>query len=422
MTFMNASIFDLIVCGAGAAGMMAAITAAEQGLSVLLLEKNDRPCRKVYITGKGRCNVTNRCTVRECLENIPTGGKFLHSAMHAFPPEAVCEFFENLGCALKTERGNRVFPVSDKSASVIDALRDRSRELGIRLVQATVREILTKDGCAVGAVTDKGSYFAPCVLLAVGGASYPRTGSTGDGYPMAEQLGHSIVPPVGSLVPLEADTPLCAEAAGLSLKNISLRLKNAKGKVIFEDFGEAEFTEYGLTGPTVLSASVHMGREDGFTAVIDLKPALTPEKLEARLLRDLQKWQNCPMETALFELLPKKLIVPVLQLAAIDPALPAHSLKKGNRQELCRVIKNLPISIRGKRPLEEAIVTSGGVKTSEVDPKTMESKKIPGLYFAGELLDADAYTGGFNLQIAWATGRAAGMAAAQKTKGSMQHE
>jgi len=419
---MSASTFDLIVCGAGAAGMMAAITAAEQGLSVLLLEKNDRPCRKVYITGKGRCNVTNRCTPRECLENIPTGGKFLHSAIAAFPPEDVCTFFEGLGCALKTERGNRVFPVSDKSASVIDALRDRSRELGIRLVQATVRRVLVKDGNAAGAATDKGDFFAPCVLLALGGASYPRTGSTGDGYPIAEELGHTIIAPVGSLVPLVAEGTLCKELEGLSLRNIALRLKNAKGKVVFEDFGEAEFTEFGLTGPTVLSASVHMGRDTGFTVLIDLKPGLTPEKLDARLLRDLQKWQNCPMETALFELLPKKLIVPVLRLAAIDPALPANSLKKGSRQELCRIIKNLPVPIHEKRPLEEAIVTSGGVKTSEVDPKTMESKKIPGLFFAGELLDADAYTGGFNLQIAWATGRAAGLAAVHHTKGSLHHE
>ena len=419
---MNASTFDLIVCGAGAAGMMAAITAAEQGLSVLLLEKNDRPCRKVYITGKGRCNVTNRCSPRECLENIPTGGRFLHSAMAAFPPEAVCEFFEALGCPLKTERGNRVFPVSDKSASVIDALRDRSRALGIRLVQATVRDILMENGRAVGAATDKGEFRGARVLLAPGGASYPRTGSTGDGYAMAEKLGHTVIAPVGSLVPLVAEGSLCTSLAGLSLRNISLRLKNAKGKVIFEDFGEAEFTEYGLTGPTVLSASVHMGRDAGFTVLIDLKPGLTPEKLEARVLRDLQKWQNCPMETALTELLPKRLILPVLQLSSVDPALPAHSLKKGSRQELCRIIKNFPVPIRGKRPLDEAIVTSGGVKTSEVDPKTMESKIVPGLFFAGEILDADAYTGGFNLQIAWATGRAAGLAAVNQLKGNANHE
>ena len=418
---MNASTVDLLVCGGGAAGMMAAITAAEQGKSVLMLEKNDRPCRKVYITGKGRCNVTNACPWQECLQNIPTGGKFLYSAMQAFPPEAVMTFFEDLGCALKTERGNRVFPVSDKAASVIDALRDRSRALGIRLKQATVTQVLTEDGHAVGVKTDIGEFFGKAVLLALGGASYPRTGSTGDGYAMAETVGHTVIPPTGSLVPLVEDGEFCRQAAGLALKNIHLTLKNAKKKVVFEEFGEAELTEYGLTGPTVLSASVHMGQDAGFTVYLDLKPALSPEKLEARLLRDLQKWQNCPMETALFELLPKKLIVPVLQKAAIDPATPAHSLKKGQRQELCRVLKALPIPILEKRPLEEAIVTSGGVKTSEIDPKTMESKKVVGLYFAGELLDLDGYTGGFNLQIAWATGRAAGLAVA-KQKGNEEYE
>ena len=419
---MNTWTFDLIVAGAGAGGMMAAITAAEQGLRVLLLEKNDRPCRKLYITGKGRCNVTNLCPPKEVLENVPTGSKFLYGVMQAFPPEAVMEFFESIGCSLKVERGNRVFPTSDRSASVIDALRQRSRSLGIRLIQATVRDILVKDGAAAGFSTDKGDFFAPALLLAVGGASYPRTGSTGDGYAMAQKVGHTVIAPTGSLVPLESNDEAIGGLAGLSLRNISLKLVNSKKKTVFSDFGEAEFTDFGLTGPTVLSASCHMGRETGFSLVLDLKPGLTPEKLEARVLRDLQKYQNCPMETALTELLPRQMIPAVLQKASISPALAANSLKKGQRQELLQVLKHFSVPISQKRPLEEAIVTSGGVKLSEVDPKTMQSKKLPGLYFAGEILDADAYTGGFNLQIAWATGRAAGLAAANKHHERYDHE
>ena len=410
---------DILIAGAGAAGMIAAITAAQQGAKVLLLEKNDRPCRKVYITGKGRCNVTNLCSWREVLDNVTTGSKFLFASMQAFPPEQVVAFFEELGCPLKTERGNRVFPVSDKSASVIDALRQRTRELDIRLTQATVTEVLVQDGKTAGLRTDKGDFYAPNVVLTTGGASYPRTGSTGDGYAMASAVGHTVLPPTGSLVPLVEEGDFCRSAAGLSLRNISLTLRNSKKKTVFTDFGEAEFTDFGLTGPTVLSASCHMGRDTGFTVVLDLKPALSEEKLDARLLRDLQKYQNCPMETALIELLPRQLILPILKKAGISPALAANSLKKGQRQELLRTIKNLTIPIRGKRPLEEAIVTCGGVKTAEVDPKTMESKKLPGLYFAGELLDLDAYTGGFNLQIAWATGRAAGLAAAEKHIGEV---
>lgn len=407
---------DIIVCGAGAAGMMAAITAAEQGLSVLLVEKNDRPCRKVYITGKGRCNLTNASPWQECLQNVVTGSKFLYSAMQAFSPQDVMQFFEELGCPLKVERGGRVFPTSDKSASVIDALRNRSRELPIRLVQATVERLLVKDGKVVGARTSRGDFFAPAVILAVGGATYPRTGSTGDGYAIAQAVGHSIVTPTPSLVPLVEKGHLCRRMEGLSLRNIALRLVDAKGKTVFTDFGEAEFTEDGLTGPTVLSASCHMGRDDGFSVVIDLKPALSQEKLEARLLRDLQKYQNVPMESALVELLPKRMILPILNLAEIPAVIPAHSLRKEQRQSLLQVMKNLTIPILGKAPMDEGIVTSGGVSTREVDPKTMESKLVQGLYFAGELLDLDAYTGGFNLQIAWATGRSAGLYSAKQVR------
>ena len=408
--------YDLIVCGAGASGMMAAITAAEQGLSVLLLEKNEKPLRKVYITGKGRCNVTNFCSPEECLQNTPTGGKFLFSALKTFPPQKTMDFFEHLGCPLKVERGNRVFPQSDQAASVIDVLRERSRELDIRLRQARVASLLMKDGCVCGVATDAGEFHAPKVILALGGTSYPRTGSTGDGYSIAQAAGHTILPPTGSLVPLVEEGTFCRKLSGLCLRNISLRLQNAKGKTIFEDFGEAEFTDYGLTGPTVLSASCHMGRNDGFTIIIDLKPALSEEKLSSRLLRDLEKFKNCPMETALSELLPRRLIVPLLKRLDIDPTLPANSLRREQRQALLKILKQLPVKILCKRPLEEAIVTSGGVATREVDPKTMQSKLVPGLYFAGELLDIDAYTGGFNLQIAWATGYVAGRSAGEKVR------
>ena len=408
MIFMSDSIFDAIVVGGGAAGMMAAITAAEDGARVLILEKNDRPCRKLYITGKGRCNVTNDCTWQECLENIPTNPKFLYAAMQAFPPSATMEFFERLDCPLKVERGHRVFPVSDQAASVIDALRRRSRELGIALKPEAVRGILLQDGCVCGAETAQGTYSAPAVLLATGGASYPRTGSTGDGYAMAAALGHTVVPPTGSLVPLTADG--CEPLAGLGLRNVAVTLLNEKGKAIYNDFGEAEFTEFGLTGPTILSASAHMGRKSGFVIEFDLKPALEEEKLDARLLRDLQKYRNCPMATALTELFPRQLIVPLLEKAEISEELPANSLTREARRRLLHTTKHLTFPITGKRPVEEAIVTSGGVKVSEVDPKTMGSKLVDGLFFAGELLDLDAYTGGFNLQIAWATGHAAGLA------------
>ena len=411
---MNGSTFDMVVVGGGAAGMMAAITAAEDGARVLILEKNDRPCRKLYITGKGRCNVTNDCSWQTCLENTPTNPKFLFASMQAFPPSATMAFFERLGCPLKVERGHRVFPVSDQSASIIDALRQRSRELKIALKPEAVTELLLADGKVIGAATELGKYYADAVVLATGGASYPRTGSTGDGYALAKAIGHTILAPTGSLVPLVAEGSFCASLAGLSLRNVAVSLLNDKGKAVYEDFGEAEFTDYGLTGPTVLSASAHMGRNSGFSIAIDLKPALDAEKLDARLLRDLQKYRNCPMPTALAELYPKQLITPLLQCSEISADLAANSLTKEARRRLLQNTKRLVIPIAGKRPVEEAIITSGGIKVSEVNPKTMASKLAEGLYFAGEILDIDAYTGGFNLQIAWATGHAAGKAIAEK--------
>ena len=402
--------YDGIIIGGGPAGMFAAITAARQGAKVLLLERNDRLGRKLLITGKGRCNVTNNCTSQEVLQNTPRNGRFLFSAMTAFPPEKTMAFFEELGCALKTERGNRVFPVTDKSQSVLDALQKELRHLNIPVKTARVRNILTENGEVTGVQTQNEKLSAKWVILATGGVSYPATGSTGDGYAMAEALGHTIVAPQGSLVPLETALTDAQDMQGLALRNCGVKLLNAKGKVLYKDFGELLFTHFGVSGPTVLSASCHL-KGEGCRLVIDLKPALEENKLDDRILRDLELYQNRAMENALTDLLPRSMIPVVLRRLQIDPEMQANSLTKGKRRELVQLLKNFSLEITGKRPVAEAIITSGGVKTGEIDPKTMESKKVPGLYFAGEILDCDAYTGGFNLQIAWATAWAAGTAA-----------
>ena len=404
--------YDGIVIGGGPAGMFAAITAARQGKKVLLLERNDRLGKKLLITGKGRCNVTNDCTQQEVLQNTPRNGRFLYSAMTAFPPEKTKAFFEDLGCVLKTERGSRVFPVTDKAQSILDCLQKELRRLHVTVKTARVRHILTEDGHVTGVETQDEKLFADWVILATGGASYPTTGSTGDGYAMAAELGHTIIPAEGSLVPLETAGTDCQEMQGLSLRNVGVKLLNAKGKVLYKDFGELLFTHFGISGPTVLSASCHL-KGEGCRLVIDLKPALEESKLDDRLLRDLDMYQNRTMENALTDLLPRSMIPVVLRRLDIDPNLQANSLTKQKRRELVQLLKAFCVEITGKRPVSEAIITSGGVKVSEIDPKTMASKKVPGLYFAGEIIDCDAYTGGFNLQIAWATAYAAGMAVSQ---------
>ena len=401
--------YDGIVIGGGPAGMFAAITAAEQGNRVLLLEKNDRLGKKLLITGKGRCNVTNHCDEREVLQNIPRNGRFLFSAMAAYPPVRIMAFFEKNGCPLKTERGNRVFPVSDKAQSVLDCLKDQLRRQRVTVQTAKVKGILAENGVAVGVETDKEKIFSNWVILATGGASYPTTGSTGDGYAMAEKLGHTIIPAEGSLVPLETEGHDCQDMQGLSLRNVGVKLLNAKGKVLYKDFGELLFTHFGVSGPTVLSASAHL-KGEGCVLSLDLKPALDEGKLDDRILRDLEMYQNRSMENALTDLLPRSMIPVVLRRLGIDPELQANSLKKQQRRALVELLKAFTIIISKKRPVAEAIITSGGIKVSEIDPKTMESKIVPGLYFAGEIIDCDAYTGGFNLQIAWATAYAAAMA------------
>ena len=407
--------FDGIVIGGGPAGMFAAITAADRGQKVLLLERNDRLGKKLLITGKGRCNVTNDCSGQEVLQNTPRNGKFLFSAMNTFPPEKAIAFFEEKGCALKTERGNRVFPVTDKSQSVLDCLQKELRRQQVTVKTARVREILTENGKAVGVRTQNETIRSSWVILATGGASYPTTGSTGDGYTMAEALGHTVVTPQGSLVPLETTGTDSQDMQGLSLRNCGVKLLNAKGKVLYKDFGELLFTHFGVSGPTVLSASCHL-KGEGCRLVIDLKPALEENKLDDRIQRDLELYKNRTMENALTDLLPRSMIPVILRRLEIDAELQANSLTRQKRRALVELLKAFSVEITGKRPVAEAIITSGGIKVSEIDPKTMQSKLIPGLYFAGEVIDCDAYTGGFNLQIAWATAFAAGMAVSTAEK------
>ena len=405
--------YDGIVIGGGPAGMFAAITAASQGQRVLLLERNDRLGKKLLITGKGRCNVTNDCTEQEVLQNTPRNSRFLYSAMTSFPPEKTKAFFEQRGCALKTERGNRVFPVTDKSQSILDCLQTELRRQHVTVKTARVKSILTEEGNVWGVETQNEKIPTKWVILATGGASYPTTGSTGDGYAMAKALGHTIVEPQGSLVPLEVGGSDCPDMQGLSLRNVGVKLLNAKGKALYKDFGELLFTHFGVSGPTVLSASCHL-KGEGCRLVIDLKPALEENKLDDRIQRDLELYKNRSMENALTDLLPRSMIPVVLRRLEIDPEMQANSLTKQKRRALVELLKSFTLEITGKRPVAEAIITSGGVKVGEIDPKTMESKKIPGLYFAGEIIDCDAYTGGFNLQIAWATAYAAGMAVGAK--------
>ena len=409
---------DCIVIGGGAAGMMAAITAASEGAAVTLLERNPKVGRKLYITGKGRCNVTNCCSGEEVLRNTPRNGKFLYSCMERFPPSEAMIFFEKLGVALKTERGNRVFPASDKAADIIDALLRELRRKKVELLQTRATGLLTANGAISGVTTEQGELSCGKVVLATGGMSYPLTGSTGDGYDMARAVGHTIVPPKGSLVPLCSDDPCCPQMQGLALKNTGVKVKNEKGKVVYQDQGELLFTHFGLSGPVILSASAHLRRFDRerYTVCLDLKPALDEEKLDARLLREFEENSNRDFINALGGLLPRAMIPVMVERIGILPETKVHSITRQQRRRLLEQLKCFSIVLTGPRPVEEAIVTSGGIKVSEIDPKTMESKQIPGLFFAGEIIDVDAYTGGFNLQIAWATGHAAGQAAARMGK------
>ncbi len=401
--------FDVIVVGGGAAGLMAAGAAASRGLSVGLFDKNQQLGRKVRITGKGRCNVTNNCSVEEVVASCPRGGKFLYGALSAFSPQDTMAFFEGLGVPLKTERGRRVFPVSDNAHQIADALARWAGEA--QVIRQAVTEVLTEDGRAVGVKTAQGAYHAQGVILCCGGASYPGTGSNGDGYKLASQLGHTIVKPTPSLVPLVERGDWCSRLMGLSLRNCGVKVtQQGKKKPVYEDFGELLFTHFGLSGPTILSASAHLHpMEPGkYTVHIDLKPALSPQQLDQRLLRDLEGHKNKFFANSLEELLPQKLIPVVVERSGIPGETRCNSVTKEQRRALLELLKDFSLEVEGFRPIAEAIVTSGGVSLKEIDPRTMESKRVPGLYFAGELMDADAYTGGYNLQIAFATGRLAG--------------
>lgn len=409
---------DCIVIGGGAAGMMAAITAAGAGAAVTLLERNQKVGRKLYITGKGRCNVTNNCSAQEVLNSTPCNGKFLYSCMERFSPSDTMDFFTGLGVTLKTERGSRVFPASDRAADIIDALLRELRRKKVEIIETRALELLTENGAVTGVRTENGVLRCDRVIVATGGVSYPLTGSTGDGYDMARSAGHTVVEPKGSLVPLTSDDPCCARMMGLALKNTGVKIKNAKGKVVYQNQGELLFTHFGLSGPVILSASAHLRRFDRerYTVCLDLKPALDEEKLDARLLREFEEKSNRDLINALDGLLPRAMIPVMVERSGIPPETKVHSITRQQRRALLEKLKCFSIELTGTRPVEEAIVTSGGVKVAEIDPKTMQSKLISGLYFAGEIIDVDAYTGGFNLQIAWATGHAAGQAAARAGK------
>ena len=407
----------IVVIGGGAAGMMAAISAAEGGASVTLLEPNERLGKKLNITGKGRCNVTNDSDMAGLLANVPRNGKFLYSAFSRFDGRDAMAFFEGLGVPLKVERGGRVFPVSDRSFDISAALERRLRALRVTVLRRRALEVRTDGGAVSGVETEEGELPAEAVILATGGVSYPATGSTGGGHRMAAQAGHTVTPLSGSLVPLEgviAPGLPCGRLQGLSLRNVGLSVFES-GKKIYTDFGELLFTHFGVSGPLVLSASAHMRRFDKKTyrLEIDLKPALDAAQLDRRLLSDFAKYANHDFRNALDDLLPQKLIPVVVALSGVPEREKVHDLTREQRQALAQILKHFPVEITGPRPAADAIVTSGGVKVSEIDPNTMGSKLVKGLYFAGELIDTDAYTGGFNLQIAWATGRAAGQAAAK---------
>ncbi len=404
---------NIVIIGAGAAGLMSAITSAKnKDNKVTLLEKNERAGRKLMITGKGRCNVCNNCDIETLMANIPKNAKFLYSAFSALPPSQLMAFFEEQNVPLKTERGNRVFPISDKAIDIVDALVKTAKKNGVKTLNTAAEKILTSEQKVIGVKLQNGDIIpADSVILATGGKSYPLTGSTGDGYRMAEVLGHTVTELKPSLVPLNIHEGFCTKLSGLSLKNVTLSVfEDGKKKPLFSEMGEMLFTHFGISGPLVLSASSHircMGKKN-YIAYIDLKPALTHNQLDNRILRDFSETSNKDFANSLDKLLPKSLIPVIVKISGIEPDKKVNQISREERVRLCEIIKALPLHITGFRPIEEAIVTSGGISVKEIDPKTMKSKLIDGLFFAGEIIDVDAYTGGFNLQIAFSTGLAAG--------------
>lgn len=409
---MTGGELPVIVVGGGAAGLMAAATAARRGRRAVLIERNDRPGRKLLITGKGRCNVTNDCAPADVIAHVPTNGRFLYSALTACSPQAVMELFESLGVPLKTERGGRVFPCSDRAADIAAALVRGAKEAGVRFRQGRVTRLVIEEGRCTGVELETGERLAAsAVAVCTGGMSYPRTGSTGDGYTLARQAGHTVTPLRPSLVPLISPDDACRRMQGLSLRNCGLQvLDNVTGKTIYTDFGEMLFTHFGVSGPMALSASAHMRQMAAgrYTLLLDLKPALTPEQLDTRILRDLGERKNAAFGNALGGLFPRKMIPVMIERTAIPADRPCNAVTRADRARLGMLTKAFPVPIDGFRPVEEAVVTAGGVEVREVDARTMASRRVAGLYFAGEVLDVDGYTGGYNLQIAFATGAAAG--------------
>lgn len=401
----------VIVVGGGAAGMMACATLAKRVKRVILIEKNKVLGRKLRITGKGRCNITNSAPIDEFISNVPTNGKFLYSAFYGFTNEDAVKMFENLGVKTKTERGGRVFPESDSAKDVADAMKRNALKPNVNWIKTEAKAIVAEKGKVLGIKTDKGIVEGDSVVIATGGKSYPVTGSDGKGYEMAEEVGHTVIEPKPSLIPIVTKEKWVSDIMGLSLKNVRLTvLKNGK-KEIFSDFGEMLFTHFGISGPIVLSASAHMKNieKEEYKIKIDLKPALDAEQLDKRICRDFEKYIRKQLINALDDLLPKALIPVVIELSGIDGRKTVNSITKEERLKLGETLKNLTVTAVGFRPIDEAIITSGGIKVSEINPSTMESKIVKGLYFAGEIIDVDAYTGGFNLQIAFSTGYLAGI-------------
>ena len=403
---------DVIIVGAGASGLFASIQFAWQGLDVLVIEHMNIPGKKLLITGKGRCNVTNNSDVQNVMANIPRNSKFLYSALSRFAPEDTMAFFESLGVELKTERGNRVFPVSDKASDIVGALVNAARDAGVKFVTDEVKELVIENGAVKGVKSDNDTYFADKIIIATGGRSYPKTGSNGDGYKLAKQAGHTVTEITPSLCPVVTEEKEPAQMMGLSLRNCTLTLyENGKDKPVYSELGEMLFTHFGLSGPLVLSASAHMyGISKGkYQISIDLKPALSHEKLDERILRDFGEFPNRDFSNALGKLLPSKMIDVVVKMSGIAPYKKVNQITKAEREQLVDLLKDMRFTVRSLRHIDEAIITRGGIDVKEISPKTMGSKLVDGLYFIGEVLDVDAYTGGYNLQIAFATAYAAAM-------------
>lgn len=404
----------VLIIGGGAAGMMAAVFAAENGNQVELFEKNEKLGKKLYITGKGRCNLTNACDMETLLSSVRTNGKFLYSAFYGFTNQDAIAFFKEAGLPVKVERGERVFPVSDKSGDVIDALRNAMRKAGVSVhLNTPVKELLIKEGCVRGVILADGREISAAeVIVATGGVSYASTGSTGDGYRFAEAAGLKVTERLPALVPFNVKEAYIKELQGLSLRNVEITIRNGK-KEVYREFGEMLFTHFGVSGPLILTASSYVGslvRKQELPLSVDLKPALTFEQLNARVLRDFEKNQNKSFKNAIGGLFPAKLAPVMLALSGVDPDKKVNVISREERQQFVNLIKKLPMTVTGLRDFKEAIITRGGVAVKEINPSTMESKKVPGLYFIGEVLDLDAVTGGFNLQIAWSTAYAAGNA------------